>query len=88
LTLKNGPASSPSDLKDEVRLLIKRYEEAPAPVYSDGKSNYWAVPIGVENEVCDLDIVGIHLAPNAVRAEIEAAISGTAFAGVSVTEPV
>jgi hypothetical protein len=73
--------------EDEVRLLIKRYEEAPTPVCSDGKFNYWAVPIGVENGVCKLDIVEIHLAPDAVRSEIEGAISGTAFAGVPVTKP-
>ena len=66
--------------EDEVRLLIKRYEDAPVPVFTDRNFNYWAVPIGVENDVCRLELVGIHLAPSAVRAHVEAAIQGTVFA--------
>jgi hypothetical protein len=73
--------------EDEVRLLIKRYEDGPNPVFSDGTFNYWAVPIGVENDVCRVEIVGIHAAPNAVRADVAAAIKGTAFADVPVTGP-
>lgn len=73
--------------EDEVRLLIKRYKEGPNPVRSDGSFNYWPVPIGEENDFCRVDIVGIHAAPNAIRADIEVAIKGTAFANVPVTGP-
>jgi hypothetical protein len=31
-----------------VRLLIKRYEDGPNPVSTDGEFDYWAVPIGIE----------------------------------------
>jgi hypothetical protein len=79
----------PSTLQteDEVRLLIKRYEDGPVPVFRDGAVDYWAVPIGIENDVCGLEIVGIRAAPNAVLADIEIAIKGTAFAAVPLTGP-
>ena len=75
------------ETEDEVRLLVKRYEDGPNPVSTDGRYNYWAVPIGPENDVCRLEIVGIHAAPNAVQADIEAALRNTAFANVPVTGP-
>jgi hypothetical protein len=73
--------------EDEVRLLIKRYPGGPNQVLYDGHSYYWPVPIGVENDFCKVDIVGIHAAPNAARSDIDAAIAGTRFAGVPVTGP-
>jgi hypothetical protein len=73
--------------EDEVRLVIKRYRGGPNPVLNDGNFNYWPVPIGVENDVCRVDIAGIHAAPHAVCADIAAAITGTAFACVPVTGP-
>jgi hypothetical protein len=72
--------------EDEVCLVIKRYKGGPNPVRNDRKFNYWPLPIGKDNDFCRLDCVKIHLAPSAVRAEIEAAIADTAFAKLHLTE--
>jgi hypothetical protein len=66
--------------EDEVRLAIKRYKGGPNPVLSDGEFNYWPLPIGVDNDFCRVDCVGIHAAPSAVRTDVEAAVAGTPFA--------
>jgi hypothetical protein len=73
--------------EDEVRLLIKRYAGGPNPVLFDGRSYYWPLPIGVKNDFCKVDIVGIQAAPNGSRTDIDAAIAGTPFASVPVTGP-
>jgi len=71
--------------EDEVRLVIKRYKDGPNQVLSDGEFNYWPLPIGVDNDFCRVDFVGLHAAPSADRAQIEAAIADTAFAKIPVT---
>lgn len=79
--------SSTVRTEDEVRLLMKRHQGGFDPTAHDGASAYWPVPIGADNEVCRLDLLGIHVAPGGTRNDIEGAIAGTAFAKVTVTGP-
>jgi len=79
--------SSTVNTEDEVRLLVKRYRGGFDPTRSDGTYMYWPVPIAVENDVCRIDLIGIHVAPHGAKADIDAAIAGTAFASIPVTGP-
>jgi hypothetical protein len=73
--------------EDEVRLVMKKYAGGFDPTRSDGKSLYWPIPIGQADDVCRLDVLGIHVAPSGDSKEIEAGIAGTALAAVPVTGP-
>jgi hypothetical protein len=73
--------------EDEVRLLMKRHVGGRDSTLSDGKSDYWPIPIGQDDDVCRLDIIGIHVAPFGDRKDIEAAVAGTGFSGVPITGP-
>ncbi len=76
----------PSNLnvEDELRLMIKRHKDGANLTRSDGKYDYWPVPIGTQNPVCMIELTGIGCGPNAVRADIAAAIAGTALARASI----
>jgi hypothetical protein len=77
----------PSNLnvEDEVRLMIKRHKDGSDLTRSDGRYDYWPVTIGTKNPVCIIELIAIECGPNAVRAEVAAAIAGTALAGASIT---
>lgn len=73
--------------EDEVRLLVKSYDGSQDPIANDGASDFWPIPIGVENTYCRLDIKDIHLAPGANETTVKAAIAGTPFEKVSIAGP-
>jgi hypothetical protein len=77
--------SSTVNAEDEVRLLMKRHPGGPDPTASDGTWAYWPIPIGVNNKLCHLDLLGIHVAPGGTTKDVEAAIKGTAFEAIPVT---
>jgi hypothetical protein len=79
--------TSTVNTEDEVRLLMKRHPGGPDPTASDGTWSYWPIPIGVDNAVCRLDLLGIHVAPGGTRAHVDTMIAGTAFAQVPITGP-
>jgi hypothetical protein len=76
----------PSNLnvEDEVRLMIKRHKDGPDPTRSDGRYDYWPVTIGTQNPVCMIELIAIECGPHAVRADVAAAIAGTALASASI----
>jgi hypothetical protein len=76
----------PSNLnvEDEVRLMIKRHKDGTDLTRSDGKYDFWPVPIGRHNPVCLIELTAIECGPNAIRADVAAAIAGTALAGASI----
>jgi hypothetical protein len=88
-TSRIGAFYLPSTLEDEdeVRLLIKRHAGGRDHAKDDGAYEYWPVPIGTDNDICRLDIIGIHLGPNAIKADVEAAIANTTFERLPLTEP-
>lgn len=88
-TSRIGAFYLPSTLEDEdeVRLLIKRHPGGRDGAKHDGAFEYWPVPIGIDNEICSLDIIGIHLGPNAVKSDAEAAIAKTPFELLPLTGP-
>lgn len=73
--------------EDEVRLLVKSYDRNQEPIAHDGSSDYWPIPIGVDNMYCALDIKGIHLAPSATLTDVKAAIAGTVFENLPISGP-
>jgi hypothetical protein len=73
--------------EDEVRLLVKRHDGGLDLTRSDGTFSYWPIPIGQKNDLCDLELIGIHVAPSGCRKDIEAALPNTSFAAVPVTGP-
>lgn len=79
--------SSSVETEDEVRLLIKRYSGGLDLTRNDGAYDYWPVPIAADNNVCRIDLLGIHVAPSGTKKDIEAAISGTKFAAIPVAGP-
>lgn len=76
----------PSNLnvEDEVRLVIKRHKDAPKVTRSDGKYDYRPVPIGTQNPVCKVELTAIECGPNAIEADVAAAIAGTVLAGACI----
>jgi hypothetical protein len=76
----------PSNLnvEDEVRLMIKRHRDGPNFTQSDGKYDFWPVPIGTRNAICMIELTVIECGPNAIRADVAAAIAETALAGASI----
>ena len=76
----------PSNLnvEDEVRLMIKRHKDGTDLTRSDGKYDFWPVPIGRQNPVCMIELTAIECGPNAIRVDVAAAIAGTALAGASI----
>jgi hypothetical protein len=62
-----------------MRLLLKRFAGAPNSVQSDGKYEYWSVPIGQANQYCSIDLVEIAVGPDGDRKQVQHAIKGTAF---------
>lgn len=79
--------SSLVSAEDEVRLLVKRYKEGPDLTCSNGKYNYWPLPIGSMNEYCDLTLKGIHVAPGGELSAVASATAGTKFALIVPTGP-
>lgn len=79
--------SSTVNTEDEVRLLMKRHQGGLDLTRHDGAYSYWPVRISEDNDICRVDLLGIHVAPQGDKAEIDAAIAGTAFAAVPVTGP-
>lgn len=79
--------SSSVSAEDEVRLLVKRHDGGVDPTCSDGKYDYWPIPIGTPNPSCKITLIGIHAAPNSDLKEIGKKIANTAFASVSPTGP-
>ncbi|WP_205756241.1 hypothetical protein, partial [Labrenzia sp. 011] len=73
--------------EDEVRLMMKRQKGGPDLTQSDGQFDYWPIPIGPSNAICELDLSGIHVAPGGDLSKVTNAISGTAFSSISPTGP-
>lgn len=73
--------------EDEVRLLIKRHADGIDLTRNDGTSDYWPVPIDQPNDFCDLQLIGVHVAPGGSRDVIVAELAGTRFSAVPVTGP-
>jgi len=71
-------------VEDEVRLMIKRHKDGPDVTRSDGRYDYWPVPIGRQNPICMIEVTAIECGPDAIRADVAAAIRGTALAGASI----
>ena len=69
------------------RLLVKSYDREQEPIANDGSSDYWPIPIGVDNRYCRLDIKRIHLAPSAILTDVKAAIAATGFDSLPITGP-
>jgi hypothetical protein len=88
-TSKIGAFYLPSTLEDEdeVQLLIKRHPGGRDDGKHDGAHEYWPVPIGTDNDICCLDLIGIHLGPNAVKADVQVAIANTPFGQLPLTGP-
>jgi hypothetical protein len=74
-------------MEDEVRLLVKRHPEGIDLARNDGTSDYWPIPIDQPNGFCDLQLTGVHAAPDGNRDATIAALKGTRFAAVPVTGP-
>jgi hypothetical protein len=68
-------------------LLIKRHPGGRNDTAHDGSYTYWPVPISIDNDICRLDIVGIHLGPHAVQSDVEVAIANTPFERLPLTGP-
>jgi len=49
--------------ENEVRLLAKRHIGGPDEARKQGDIEYWPVPIGKPNEVCDIELTQIQLGP-------------------------
>jgi hypothetical protein len=86
---KIGAFYLPSSLaiEDEMRLLIKRHKGGRNDARTEGKYEFWPLPIGTRGDLCRLEVLEIQAGPNAVRADIEAAINGTLLATVPVSGP-
>lgn len=57
----------------ETRLFAKRFEGGGAPVREGSQGEYWAIPIGIENETAQVDLVEIgvrRLDPAIVRSKL------------------
>ena len=83
---KIGAFYLPSTLhrEDEVRLLIKKYAGGRDESKADGSNRYWALPIGSNNDFCQIELREIHLGPIASRQDVEAAVAGTRFDSVAI----
>ncbi|MDX0531516.1 hypothetical protein GOC94_30945 [Sinorhizobium medicae] len=73
--------------EDEVRLLLKRHVGGIDMTRSDDSSRYWPIPIGEENEFCQVELTGVHIAPSGDRSAIETILRRTRFSTVPITEP-
>lgn len=73
--------------EDEVRLMVKRHHGGTDLTRNDGSYDYWPVPLGKANDVCDLDLKGIHVAPAGSVSSVTAAIAGTSFSTLAPTGP-
>lgn len=75
-----------SDLsyENEVRLLIKRHRCGRDDARKHSSNEYWPVPIGVENDVCEIELLEIQLGPQADRKAAETAIAGTRLRAVKI----
>jgi len=71
-------------VEDEVRLMAKRHGGGPNHAKSDGADEYWPVPIGVQNDVCVIEVVEIMPGAHAKRADVTAALTGTALSSVPI----
>jgi len=63
------------DVEGEVRLLAKRFDEAPSPVISGPQGEYWPIPIGQPNDTAEMKLTEIgvkNLDPDIVRARLAA----------------
>lgn len=70
--------------EDEVRLMVKRHAGGRNEARSDGKHEFWPIPIGEDNDLCRIDLVEIQLGPKANRADIEAIVAGTSLSVVQI----
>lgn len=67
--------------------MVKRYHGGIDATRSDGKYDYWPIPIGSSNPYCDLVLKGIHISPYGDPADVRSSIASTGFASITPTGP-
>jgi hypothetical protein len=63
---------------------VKRHRDGRNDAQSDGSYEFWPVPIGKQNVICNIDLLEIQLGPQASRASAEAAIAGSKLETVPI----
>lgn len=71
-------------VEDEVRLMVKRHKGGRNDAKPDGADEYWPVPVGVQNDVCMIEVVEIMPGAHAKRAGVTTALTGTALSSVPI----
>jgi hypothetical protein len=72
------------NVESELRLMMKRYEDGRDDTKSDGTYEYWPVPIGKQNDICNIDLIEIEPGAHARRPDVAAAVAGTALSGARI----
>jgi hypothetical protein len=63
----------------EVRLMVKRHKGGRDDAQADQHGDFWPVPIGIDNDICRIDLREIDTGPSTNRNDVMSAIAGTSL---------